>query len=94
MTTLATRLRYLGDLEGFDIEVLDQNGNVVDPKTNGFEKYDFDRRSKGSTTVSEWKEKRFKATYPGHNCRVLKADGTEAHGNVKLDSIRITYEEE
>ena len=94
MTTLATRMRALGDLEDFDIEVLDQNGNAVDPKTNGFAKYDFDRRAKGSMTVSDWKEKRFGATYGGYGCRVLNADGTEAHGNTKLESVRGTYEEQ
>ncbi len=94
MTTLATRLRSLGDLEDFDIEVLDQNGNVVDPKTNGFAKYDFDRRAKSSTTVSDWKEKRFKVAYPGYGCRVLNGDGTEAHGNTKLESVRESYEEQ
>jgi hypothetical protein len=94
MTTLATRTRALGDLEDFDIEVLDQNGEAVDPKTNGFAKYDFDRRAKGSMTVSDWKEKRFGTTYGGYTCRVLNSDGTEAHGNTKLESVRSTYEEQ
>ncbi len=94
MTTLATRIRALSDLEDFDIEVLDLNGNSVDPKTNGFAKYDFDRRARGSMTVSDWKNKRFINAYGGFTCRVLNADGTEAHGNAKLESVRSTYEEE
>ena len=93
MTTLATRMRALGDLEDFDVEVIDKDGKVVDPKKNGFAKFDFEKRAKGSTTVNDWKEKRFKKTYPGYDCRVLQADGTEAHGNTKLETVRGTYEE-
>ena len=93
MTMLATRTRELADLEGFDVEVLNANGAVADPKLNGLPKYDFDRRAKGSMTVAEWKEKRFKQKFPGYDCRVLNGDGTEAHGNAKLESVRATYEE-
>jgi hypothetical protein len=32
--------------------------------------------------------------YPAYDCRVLNADGSEAHGNAKLESVRSTYEEE
>lgn len=92
MTTLATRMRALADLECFDIEVIDQNGNTVDPKTNGFPKFDFDNRAKKSMTVNEWKQGRFKVSYPNYECRVLNADGSEAHGNTKLASVRDTYE--
>jgi hypothetical protein len=87
-------MRELGDLEGFDVQVLDGNGTVVDPKINGFPQYDFDRKAKGSTTVTEWKESRFNSKYPGYRCRVLNGDGTESHGNTKLESVRATYEED
>ncbi len=93
MTTLATRMRALADLENFDVEVLDGQGNAVDPKTNGFAQYNFDRRAKSSMTVSEWKQRRFSPTYPGYSCRVLNGDGSEAHGNTKLVSVRESYEE-
>jgi hypothetical protein len=86
-------MRELAELEDFDVEVIDANGNAVDPKTNGFPRFDYDRRAKSSTTVTEWKQKRFQATYPGYNCRVLNGDGSEAHGNTKLESVRESYEE-
>lgn len=93
MTTLATRMRSLGDLEDFDVQVTDKDGNVVDVKQNGFGKYDFEKRAKSSTTVNEWKDKRFKKAYPGYDCKVLNADGSEARGNTKLETVRKTYEE-
>jgi len=93
LTTLATRMRALADLEDFDVEVLDGHGNTVDPKTNGFAQYNFDRKAKSSMTVSDWKSRRFNPTYPGYSCRVLNGDGSEAHGNAKLVSVRESYEE-
>ena len=93
LTTLATRMRALADLEDFDVEVLDGQGNAVDPKTNGFAQYNFDRKAKSSMTVSEWKQRRFSPIYPGYSCRVLNGDGSEAHGNAKLVSVRESYEE-
>ena len=77
MTTLATRTRALGDLEDFDVDVIDQNGNVVDPKTHGFAKFDFEKRAKGTTTVNDWKERRFKKTYPGYDCPLLASNENE-----------------
>ena len=94
MTTLATRIREIGDLEGFDVEFYDQNWRVADVKNNGFKKFNYDRKSKGSLSVSSWIEKRFRPVYPGYNCVVLNGDGTTAHGNTLLSSVRATYEEE
>ena len=92
MTTLATRMRELGDKEDFDIAVLDGNGAPVPLNSNGFRKYDYDRKAKGDMTVTEWKNTRFTNTYPGFLCIVLNGDGSEAHGNSKLSSVRATYE--
>ena len=92
MTTLATRIRELSDLEGFDIQVLDNAGNPADPKINGLPAYPHERKAKGTTTVNEWKA-RFHNTYSGYTCDVLNSDGSVAHGNTKLESVRATYEE-
>ena len=94
MTTLATRTREIGDIEDFDIEVIDKHGNAVDPKNNGFPKFDYDRKAKSDTTVSEWKESRFKKIYKGYDALVLKGDGTVANGNLKLSTVRKSYEED
>lgn len=94
MTTLATRIRKLSDLEGFDVIVLDSSGDPVDPRVNGFRDYAFDRKSNSSMTVSAWIELRFNKIYPGYSCSVLNGDGTIAHGNTKLESVRETYEDD
>ena len=92
LTTLATRMRALAELEGFDVEVIDLQGNSVDPKTNGFARYDFDRKAKSSMTVASWKQTRFNSAYPAYSCRVINGDGSEAHGNRTLASVRESYE--
>lgn len=94
MTTLATRTREIGDIEGFDIEVIDAQGNVVDTKTNGFKKFNYDRMAKGAMTVNDWKKNRFQKTYKGYDARVLKSDGSISNGNVKLSTVRKSYEED
>ncbi len=93
MTTLATRIRELSDLEGFDVQVLDQAGTTpADPKTNGLPAYPHERKAKSSITVADWKA-RFHKAYPNYTCNVLNSDGSIAHGNTKLESVRETYEE-
>ena len=92
MTTLATRMRALSELEGFDVEVIDAAGNSADLKGNGFVAYPHERKAKGATTVTDWKT-RFHNAYPGYSCNVLNEDGSIAHGNTKLESVRATYEE-
>jgi hypothetical protein len=62
-------------------------------RENGWAKFGFDRRMKGTATVSDWKAVRFATKYPGRTCRVLNGDGTEAHGNTALSTVRASYEE-
>lgn len=93
MTTFATRIRELSNLEGFDVQVFDSTGNPANLKTNGLPAYPHIRMAKGSTTVSDWKN-RFNNTYPSYTVEVLTADGTPAHGNMLLASVRETYEED
>ena len=92
MTTLATRMREVSDLEGFDIEVFNLDGTHADLKQNGFSAYPHERKAKGSTTVSEWKN-RFHSAYPNLTCNVLDASGNICNGNTKLESVRETYSE-
>ncbi len=92
MTTLATRMRELSDLEGFDVVVKNLDGSQADLKQNGLPGYPHERKAKGTTTVAEWKA-RFEKIYPGYTCDLLNGDGTEAHGNTQVNSVRTSYEE-
>ena len=50
--------------------------------------YKFQRRMAGSKTVKEWRDGRFRKTYPGYDVEVLTADGRVAHGRTLLDTLR------
>jgi hypothetical protein len=89
--TLATRMRELSNLEGFDVEVTNSDGELVSLRTLGFMRYDFDLPAYGRTTVTEWKDSRFRRYYPQLHCRVLYANGQEASGFTMLQLVRDSY---
>ena len=93
MTTkiLATRMRELSNLEGFDVEITDSAKGLVPLRTSGFMRYDFDLPASSQTTVAEWKDTRFRRYYPQLNCRVLYANGQEASGFTMLRVVRDSY---
>ena len=93
MTTVATRMTEIQELEGFAIAFLDEHDTPVDVKTNGFPRFNFERKMKSAATVNEWKTQRFAAKYPGKKCVVLYANGNEAVGQTTLAAVRATYEE-
>ncbi|MDO8932343.1 MAG: hypothetical protein Q7U97_08125 [Rhodocyclaceae bacterium] len=94
MTTVATRVREIGDKEGFDI-IVTHKGTPVNPAENGVLNggYPFEKKLKGTKTVSDWKKERFETTYPGYSCDVLKGDGDVATGQTSLETVRASYEE-
>ncbi len=96
MTTAATRIREIAELEGFEVEILDNAGNPVDPATQGLPSYsrNFEKKAKSDWSISEWEEKRFKKVFPGYRAKVLKDNGNAANGNTKLQTVRESYEAE
>jgi hypothetical protein len=95
VTTVATRIRRIADLEGFDIEVM-RDGEVVAATDNGVlnAAYQFEKRLKHTKTVADWIKERFEKTYPGFSCRVLKGDGEIAAPQTSLRTVRESYEED
>lgn len=68
-------------------------GTKVDVKKQGFPSYEaaFLNKMKDAATVNQWKESRFNKVFEGHTCRVLNGDGTVAHGNTTLGTVRESY---
>jgi hypothetical protein len=92
MTKVATHIERIFELEGFRIRIIDREGNVVDEGTSGLPAYEGNtRKLKGSATVAEWQRSRFADVYKGYQCQVLKADGSVAVGQTKLETVRSTY---
>ena len=85
MPSVRTVERNIGNLEGFDVTMRDKDGKDMRSDKNGLPSFSFERGAKGDMTVSEWKEKRFKQTYPGYECDVLNGDGEAVAGNTNVD---------
>lgn len=88
MTKLATRKAEIEALEGFKIQIFNGSGEAADLGMQGLPAYGYGRKAAGTMTVVTWKNRRFQGSYPGFTCDVLLKDGSVAHGNSKLSSIR------
>lgn len=95
MTTVATRTRDISDKEGFDIQVRDNTGKLVDVKQNGvLDAWGYSNKLKHTKTVADWRRDRFEYSYPGYTCDVLLGDGKVATGQMSLRTVRESYEED
>jgi hypothetical protein len=91
MATIGNVEKRISKVEEFDIQFLHPDGRDVRGDKRDIPGYDYERKLKGSATVSDWISGRFKKKYPGYNVRVLKADGTKASGQTRLTTVRDTY---
>jgi len=51
----------------------------------------FAKKAPGRMTVEGWRQRRFRAIYPGFDADVLMANGTPARGNTFLETVRDSY---
>jgi hypothetical protein len=60
----------------------------------GLPRYPYEKGAKNDFTVAQWREQRFQPNYPGYAISIWLADSTEAHGGMKLATVRDSYLEE
>ena len=82
------------DVEGFAIRILHLDGRDVRGDRTGLPSYPFQSPAKNDLSVEQWKEQRFRQTYPGFRVEVLDCDGNSAHGNARLGTVRDSYYDE
>ncbi len=58
---------------------------------DGLPSYPFRHAAKNDFTIAQWRETRFQQTYPGFGVTIWLADGSEAHGAMKLATVRDSY---
>ncbi|MNG78388.1 hypothetical protein D3C76_1593060 [compost metagenome] len=80
------------DIQGFDIKFKTPEGKDVRGDKRDMPQYTKERASKNDMTVSEFKTI-FRKQYPGYDLDVLTADGEAVNGNMKLGTVRDTYNE-
>lgn len=96
MPTVKNVQRQVFRREGFEIHFLYQgpgptSGRDVRDDRTGLPSYPYLRASPDST-VADWIDRRFKATFPGFDVEVLKGDGSAADGRTKLSTVRSSYD--
>jgi hypothetical protein len=94
MATIKRIENQISQVEAFDV-VFVLNGRDVRGDRAGIPGYAsrFENRAPGRMNVEAWKDRRFRPLYPGFEVEVLMADGTHAHGNTMLDTVRASYED-
>ncbi len=86
--------KQIWDIEGFAVTIRYEDGRDVRSDRRGLPPYGYKRAAKGSMTVAQWKEARFKASYPGFDVDVLDGDGVPVHGGTRLQTVRASYGED
>lgn len=91
MPKLKSLERKIANLEGFEVTLRHPDGRDIRSDKEGLPPYPFQVAAKNDFTVAQWREQRFKQSYPGYEVTVWLADGSEAHGGFKLANVRDSY---
>jgi len=83
--------KKISDVEGFNVRILHLDNRDVRGDMENLPSYPYERAAMDEKIVSDWKKERFKPNYPGFNVEVLKGNGDEAHGRIKLVNVRDSY---
>ena len=78
--------------EGFRVAFLHHDGRDVRGDMHDVASYEFARKLPDERTVADWITIRFRERYRGFEVAVLLADGSRAHGNMLLATVRASYQ--
>jgi hypothetical protein len=78
-------------VEGFRVAFLHHDRRDVRGDMHDVASYEFARKLSDDRTVAEWIAIRFRERYRGFEVSVLLADGSRAHGNTLLSTVRASY---
>ena len=80
--TITKLEKAIYDTEGFMVSIDCENNNLKD--------YFLHPHNNPKAKVSEWRD-RFSRRYPGASVSIQKGDGSNAHGNMLLKTLRSSY---
>ena len=85
--------KRIWEVEGFDVKIKSSDGKQdIRGDKDCAVQYPYERAAKDDMTVGEWKINRFRKTFANYEVDILKADDVPATGQMKLGSVRDTYE--
>jgi len=85
--------KKIWNVEGFDVIIRHEDGKDARGDLAGLPQYPYERAAKDDMTIARWVKNRFSQTYPGYTVDVIDGNGEARRGNVKLGSVRDSYEE-
>jgi len=91
MPKLKSVERKIANTEGFEVTIRYPDGRDMRSDKEGLPSYPYHNAAKHDSTVAQWRDTRFKQTFPGYDVTVWLADGSEAHGVMKLATVRDSY---
>lgn len=93
MATIERVESQIARVEGFNAIFLTENRRDLRGDRTGIPGYSncFANKAAGRMTVEGWKQRRFRAIYPGFEADVLMANGEPARGNTFLETVRNSY---
>ncbi len=92
MSTVANVERKIRRVEGFRVRILHLNGIDVRGDRAGLPQYNYHRAAENNITVENWKATRFRLSFPGFDVDVMAREGNSVQGNMKLSTVRETYQ--
>lgn len=91
-STVANVERKIRRVEGFRVRILHLRGADVRGDRTGLPQYNYHRAAENDITVETWKATRFRPSYPGFEVDVMDRRGNSVQGNMKLNTVRETYD--
>jgi hypothetical protein len=92
MALVSTRISEIKEKEKFSIKVFDLQRQEVPDENGKLGAYDgWKYKAEGKMSVTDWIKNRFEVQYRGYTCDVLMSDGSRAHGNSNLKTVRDSY---
>lgn len=93
MATIERVENQIARIEGFNAVFLTADRRDLRGDRTGIPGYStrFAKKAPGNMTVEGWKQRRFRAIYPGFEVDVLMRNGEPARGNTFLETVRSSY---
>jgi len=92
MSTVANVERKIRRVEGFRVRILHLSGADVRGDRAGLPQYSYHRAAENNITVESWKATRFRLSFPGFDVDVVDRRGNSVQGNMKLTTVRESYQ--
>ena len=83
--------KRIKEVEGFDVRIRHSNGRDMRGDKTNLPMWPYDTKARRKFTVQDWKNIRFRRTYPTLRVKVLDPNGKSVNGKTLLWNLRSLY---